>query len=366
VRVTVLSHNLSSNAAMRAHRLAGALATAHEVRLVGPVEKAGPWTALPREPWIRFVRKTRFPEFATSFAELVEEAQGEVLVAVKPQLASFGAALVAGELRNVPVVLDVDDLDLALAPREEWISDPSKADLTRPGSAVYVSLLTRGVGAAAAVTVASTALQRRFGGTLVPHGSDGRLFDPARVDRDAARRGFGFAGRTVVFPGTPREHKGIGVLARAVAKLPGVQLAVPCRPGELAGPEWGGLPLHRIPQLPYESLPELIAAGDVVALPQLDSDAARHQMPMKAFDAMAMGAPIVASAVSDLPEVLDGCARFVGPGDERALERALADLLSNRDEARELGARARRRFVERYSLARIAETLDGVIQSVAR
>jgi glycosyltransferase involved in cell wall biosynthesis len=366
VKVTVLSHNLSSNAVMRAHRLSVALAAEHEVRLLGPVEKAGPWTALPSEPWIRSVRKVRFPEFATSFEELVEQAQGDVLVAVKPQLASFGAALVAGELRDVPVVLDLDDLDVSLAPREQWSRDPSKADLSRPGSAVYVYLLTRATGAAAAITVASRALQRRFGGTLVPHGSDGRLFDPARIDRDEARRHFGFSGPTVVFPGTPREHKGIGMLARAVARLPDARLAVPCRPEDLAGPEWAKLPIERLPQLPWGSLPELIAAGDVVALPQLDTEAASHQVPMKAFDAMAMGAPIVASAVSDLPEMLDGCARLVPAGDERELERALADLLSNRDEARTLGDRARRRFLERYSLEQLGETLDAVMRSVAR
>ncbi len=39
--------------------------------------------------------------------------------------------------------------------------------------------------------------------------------------------------------------------------------------------------------------------------------AASHQMPMKVYDAMAMGCPIVATAVSDLPQVLEGCARLV-------------------------------------------------------
>jgi len=73
-------------------------------------------------------------------------------------VALVGAALVAGELRDVPVVLDLDDLDVALAPREQWSTDPSKADLSRPGSAVYISLLTRATGAAAAITVETRAI----------------------------------------------------------------------------------------------------------------------------------------------------------------------------------------------------------------
>jgi glycosyltransferase involved in cell wall biosynthesis len=38
-------------------------------------------------------------------------------------------------------------------------------------------------------------------------------------------------------------------------------------------------------------------------------------MPCKMFEAMAMGKPIVASAVSDLPEVLEDCGKSAAPGD---------------------------------------------------
>jgi glycosyltransferase involved in cell wall biosynthesis len=364
VNVTLLSHNLSSNAVMRAHRLASALAMRHEVSLLGPVEKGGPWPGLPREPWIHSVPKLRFPDFSTSFAGLVEAVQGDVLVAIKPQLASFGAALVAAEIRDVPVILDLDDLDTALAPRAGWDVDPSITDLARPGSAVYVSLLTRAAGAASAITVASTALRERFGGTVVPHGSDERLFDPGRIHQGEARAGFGFEAPTVVFPGTPRRHKGIDELVQAVAKLPGVRLAVTCRPTDLSGPEWTAFELERVPVLSYELVPRLLAAADVVALPQLDNEAGRYQMPMKAFDAMAMGRPIVATTVSDLGTVLNGCARLVPPGDVDALTQAISDLLEHPKEARVLGERARERFLECYSLRRVGDTLDAVVGRV--
>jgi glycosyltransferase involved in cell wall biosynthesis len=365
VKITLLSHNLSSNAVMRGHRLASALRTRHEVSLVGPVEKGELWPALPREPWVRSVRKVRFPDFSNSFRELVEAAQGDVLIALKPQLASFGSALVAAELRDVPVILDLDDLDTALTPRSEWDADPSITDLSRPGSAVYVSLLTRAAGAASAITVASTALKKRFGGTVLPHGSDERLFDPQRIDRSEARAAFGFEAPTVVFPGTPRRHKGIDQLARAVAKLPGARLAVTCRPTDLSGPEWQAFEIERVPVLPYESVPRLFAAADVIALPQLDTEAGHYQMPIKAFDAMAMGKPIVATRVSDLETTLNGCARLVPPGDVDELAQALSELLEDPDEARALGEHARQRFLDRYSLRRIGEMLDAVITPLA-
>ena len=361
MRITILSHDLSSNAAMRAHRLALAARTFGDVRLIGPARRSGLWPALRDEPWIATVRKKRLPDFAASFLELVGMADGDVLIAVKPHLASFGAALVAGERRDVPVVLDVDDLDIALAPRSAWNDDPLMADVSRPASAVYVSLLTKAAPGAAAVIASSTALAERFGGTVVPHGSDTDLFDPERVDATAGRAAFGFDGPTVLFAGTPRQHKGVEELARAVAHVPGARLAVTCRPEDLVGPVWDELPVQRVPVLPYEELPALLSGADVVAIPQLESEAGRYQMPMKVFEAMAMAKPIVVTAMSDLPLVLHGCGVVVAPGDVDGLATAIARLLDDPAEAAEMGARARRRCMDRYSLQHVGAILERVI-----
>jgi glycosyltransferase involved in cell wall biosynthesis len=365
MKLTILSHSLSSNAAMRAYRLAQAARTFSDAQLVGPVKDSGPWPGLPNEPWIRTVRYKRFPRFFKSFGSLAEAADGDVLIAVKPYLASFGVALVEAERRQVPVILDVDDLDVAFRPPSMWHSNPALVDLAQPKSAIYVSLLTKAASAANAITVSSAALQQRFGGTIVPHGGDTELFNPARVDRDSARRAVGFTGPTVLFAGTPNPHKGLEVLGRAVARLANVRVAVTCRDTDLAGANWASLPLQRIPVVPYSSVPALLAAADVVAIPQLESEVARYQMPMKVFDAMAMGKPIVASAVSDLPHVLDGCGLLVPPGDVDGLARAIGYLLSHPEEARTLGDRARARCVETYSIGQIGKSLCDIVRSVS-
>jgi len=364
MKVTILSHDLSSNAVMRAHRVAEACRTFAEVKLIGPVSRKGAWVALPREPWIQTVRKRRFPRFYEAFTQLVKAADGDVLIAVKPHLASFGVALVAAEPREVPVVLDLDDLDVALAPRSQWTGNALLVDLSRPASAIYVSLLTKAIGAASAITVASTALQRRFGGTLVPHGCVTELFDPVRTDKESARRALGFTAPTVLFPGTPRSHKGLEPLAAAVRKIPGARLAVPCRSNDLAGPEWQEFPLDRIAMTSYSSFPTLLAAADLIAIPQADTEPARYQMPMKVFDAMAMGKPIVATSVSDLPLVLEGCGRLVRPGDVDKLAAAIFEFLNDPEQARALGDRARARCLEHYSMKRIGERLHEVLSQV--
>jgi glycosyltransferase involved in cell wall biosynthesis len=361
VRITILSHNLTSNAVMRAHRLALAARHFAQVTLLGPVKHRGAWGALPQEPWIKPVESKNLPKFYQSVLELIQASEGDLLLAVKPYLASFGVALLAAECRNVPVLLDLDDLDLGLVkPRERTLAQTLE-DLRDPASLLYLKVLSKAMGAASGLTVASTRLQARFGGTLVPHGCPTEQFDPAAIDRNQARQRFGFSGPVVLFPGTRRTHKGLKPLAKAVAQIPGARLAVLCRLDDFSQPEWAAFPLIRIPIIPYDSLPALLAAADVVAIPQLDTEAAQHQMPMKIYDAMAMAKPIVATIVSDLPLTLNGCARLVPPGDVAALAAAIRELLDQPTQAQALGQRARARCLEQYSMSKIAQALSDAV-----
>jgi glycosyltransferase involved in cell wall biosynthesis len=366
VKITILSHNLTSNAAMRAHRLALAARHFAEVTVIGPAKHRGPWTALPREPWIKAFESKNLPKFYETVLQLIEAADGDVLIAVKPYFSSYGVALLAAECRKVPVILDLDDLDAALVRPKDQSWQQTIAELRDPASLVYLRALSRATGAASGITVASTTLQKRFGGTLVPHGCPIELFDPAAIDREAARKRFGFHGPVVLFPGTRRTHKGVKPLAKAVAQIPGANLAVLCREEDFTQPEWNGFPLIKLPLIPYSSLPALLAASDVVAIPQLDTEGARHQMPMKVYDAMAMAKPIVATTVSDLPIALDGCARLVSPGDADSLAEAICSLLEHPLEAIELGRQARARCQEKYSMERIADALSAAVRGVVQ
>jgi len=100
-----------------------------------------------------------------------------------------------------------------------------------------------------------------------------------------------------------------------------------------------------------------------VAIPQLNTEPAAHQMPMKVYDAMAMGKPIVATTVSDLPTTLEGCARLVPPGDVGSLAKAIAGLLEHPAEAQALGNRARARCLEKYTMRHVGTALEAAISS---
>jgi glycosyltransferase involved in cell wall biosynthesis len=358
MKISILCHNLSSNASMRAHRLALMVQRFADVEVVGPVEKRGCWPAFPDNIPLRTVRKQRFPKFFDSLCKLVELADGDILIAVKPFLSSLGAALLSSTLNPRPVVLDVDDLDSAFMPRDEWTLHPEMADLTRPNSAVYVSLLEQSALSTAFRTASSRRLAQHFNALLLPHGS--LEIDTAAFPRQEGRRRLGLPQeeRLVVFPGTPHAHKGIQVLLRAAAGT-GSRVVVTCRPTDLADVNCPHL--LRLPLLRFDQVKWLYAAADIVAIPQIDVPAAQYQMPIKLYDAMAMGCAIVATRVSDIEETLGDAGLVVAPGDEDALRSALLSLLKDPATAQFFGDQARKRSRFQYSLEHSAEILQNAL-----
>jgi glycosyltransferase involved in cell wall biosynthesis len=103
-------------------------------------------------------------------------------------------------------------------------------------------------------------------------------------------------------------------------------------------------------------VPRLLAQAALSVLPSLSEGLSNTLL-----ESMAAGAPVVATRVGGASEAItDGeHGRLVAPADEPALARAMADLLSDPQQARRLGARARERIGQRYSLERmVAATQD--------
>jgi glycosyltransferase involved in cell wall biosynthesis len=191
---------------------------------------------------------------------------------------------------------------------------------------------------------------------------------PGCADPGRARRRLGVdSERVVMFLGTPRQYKGIDDLAAAIARLGrrGVVLAlVGTDPASPTGRDFASrFPQARlVGRVPFAQVPEYLLAADVVAVPQRDTSDTRGQVPAKIFDAMALGLPVIATRVSMIPEILDGCGALVPPGDVEALAQGIGRLLDHPDEARLLGQRARERCVERYSFTTARRELFPLVE----
>ncbi len=105
-----------------------------------------------------------------------------------------------------------------------------------------------------------------------------------------------------------------------------------------------------------------MAAFDVFALPSLSELA-----PVSVLEAMALGCPIVATAVGAIPEWIthEDTGLLVARGDAAALARAIDRLLIDRSFARRLGYIARYRFLEtfdgRYAAQETASWYDRLL-----
>ncbi len=104
-----------------------------------------------------------------------------------------------------------------------------------------------------------------------------------------------------------------------------------------------------------EDVPDVIRALDVAVLPSR-----REGSPLAALEYMAGAAPIVATAVGGVPELLhDGeHALLVRPADPAALADGIERLLADRELAARLGRAARERQRSEYDLAVVIRRLE--------
>jgi len=99
---------------------------------------------------------------------------------------------------------------------------------------------------------------------------------------------------------------------------------------------------------PNAEMPAILSSGDVIVVPSL-----MEATSVAALEAMSCGRPVAASRVGGLPEIVDeDVGVLFEPADPASLAEHVVALLV-RPERVEMGVRARRRVVERWSLQRL-------------
>ena len=172
-----------------------------------------------------------------------------------------------------------------------------------------------------------------------------------------------------MFVGTPRPHKGVLEILEAVRShnRPDYRFVIVGTPPErhfateLA--EKGGETLVLVPDTPFDRLPALLAAADLVCLLQdPDNEISQYQLPAKVVDALAMGVPILATAVPPLADLIED--ELITPVTRTTLAPAIAHWLEAppEDIARRAG-RTRKRFLRDFSYAAIHRTLFREVES---
>ncbi|WP_193310279.1 glycosyltransferase family 4 protein [Halorubrum halophilum] len=372
MKVTLLEYSLSHNCLVRSHVLAQILQRNHQVEIAGPVNESGIWEPLAdKYDYVPIETGSRIYQFPRSIPEFRERIDGDVLWARKPRGVSFGLGLVLRRLDDIPLLLDIEDWEAGLITANRshpWLR--AIPDLINCNSLYYTSLLESLTSWANGVTVSNTFLQSKFGGELIPHVRNEAVFDPERFNPAAAKEELGLPQDDflITFIGTPRRHKGVHVIAEAIAELDrdDVRLLVVGTDESSYTKELRQIAGDRLitvgPQ-PFDDVPKWVSVADLVAVPQNGAEGISGQIPAKVFDAMAMGVPVIYTPISDLPEILDGCGVRIERDDPELLREAIIDLLDDPDRRHRLGQAGRRRFIRRYSVQSCIDTVERLLQT---
>lgn len=178
-----------------------------------------------------------------------------------------------------------------------------------------------------------------------PNAVDVTTFDPP-LSRQEAREQLGLPdGHIVVYTGHLYEWKGVRTLAQAAELLQDVQTYIVGGTAydiERFCEKYSHLSnVHIIGHRAHSEIPLWQRAADVLVLPNTAAEeiSARYTSPMKLFEYMASGTPIVASDLPSISEIAAGRAILVPPDDPTALAKGIERVLGRGAELEALSAR---------------------------
>jgi len=372
MKISILTPDLSSNCLGRAYILAKILQRNYEVDIVGPVFGDGIWKPVANDKSITYKSVKICGRFKPywQIRDLAKKIDGDVVYASKPLFTSFGLGLLKKVVDKKPLILDIDDWQMGFIKESYTRLSFYRRFRFLASSTLYFyntgsywnNLLSEKLNKFAdEIIVSNNFLKEKFGGTIIWHARDTNVFNPENFDRNLIKEKYKIKGseKIVMFFGTSQPYKGIEDAIKAIylIKDPNIVLAIVgldkkhqyCRNLIKIGRK---LLKNRIKLFEFqcfEKIPYFLTIADIIVVPQRRNSATIGQIPAKVFDAMAMAKPIIATNVSDLPEILEGCGWIVEPENPEKLAEAIQNVLSNPNEAEIMGQKARQKCIEKYS-----------------
>jgi glycosyltransferase involved in cell wall biosynthesis len=200
--------------------------------------------------------------------------------------------------------------------------------------------------------------------TVVHSGVDcDRFRRPIPQERADARIALGIAGDEFVVSavGALEARKGHRYLIEAIGALAATRKSVKLKcliagQGSIRGVLQGEIAVARCSERAkllgrIDDVRELLWASDVFAMPSL-----KEGLGVAALEAMASALPVIASDVGGLREVIedDRSGIVVRPADPKAIASAIGRLIESDELRSQMGAAARARVVENYSMEKMA------------
>ena len=321
-----------------------------------------------------------FPEYPTSGApgglrRLVEMRRVQNRLAAR--LGEYDAIYVRAHQMALPtarraVAAGVPVIQECNGPYEDLFIAYPRLRIARPVFDAMQAWQYRHAAAIVSVADGLTAWLKREAGhariVTIGNGANVEVFSPAAPCRPGLPKGF------AVFFGQFPVWQGIGSLLEAV-RLPEWPSGLPLvfvgdgamRPAvDAAAAEMPGRVVY-LGRLPYAEVAGVVAHAVVSFVPMMAPERETLFSPLKLYESMACGVPVVASDVTGIREVVSEyrCGILFPAGDAAAIAHAAALVVGDPVGAREMGRRGRETVVARFSWqARAAERAQVVDDAI--
>jgi glycosyltransferase involved in cell wall biosynthesis len=296
-------------------------------------------------------------DLGTIINDLIKTISGDIIYAMKAKPSSFGMAMSLKTKKKLPVVLDIDAREIYNCfpysdnfPKNFFFS---LLQFNNPNSFIYTWMLEKRIKTADNITVASSTLQKIFGGTLVYSGCDTEFFNSEIYKRAEIRKQMQWDKFKIIFLTLNiQAEEGLEDLIEALKIIGKSEIKL-----VIAGEKTPYLEkisrkepfVSLIGYQPHLNIAKLLSAADLVVLPLRNIPANQGRVPLSLFEAMSAGKPVIATNISDFPVILEGCGLVFPEKDIKALKENIEKILDEPGLAEKLAKQAREKCIEKYS-----------------
>jgi len=368
--IAIISWSVSHNPLGRAYMLAEALSSRYKVQLIGFVfDRYGRaiWEPVKNGPIsIDSYPGNNFPGFAETLESVALNIEADIILVCKPRIPSLQLGLLMKAFQNRPLILDIDDDEISFMNEQKGhVLD----ELRVPYGETWTRFSETLIPYADHILVSNVSLQDKYGGTVIPHARDEKTFDPELYSKEERRKQLGISleDKIVIFLGTPREHKGLAELLKAVkeCKNPSYKLCImgsfPDSKLKKQLQSIGGDQLILLPDQPFKDIAKNIVIADAVCLLQdIESEVSKYQLPAKAIDAIAMGIPILATKTPPIESLISQ--GLIMLTSLETISKDIDKVLSNSSSLHIEQLKKRPIFLEKYSHEAISDNIERVMK----
>jgi glycosyltransferase involved in cell wall biosynthesis len=295
-------------------------------------------------------------DLGTIINDLKKNVTGEIIYAIKSKPTSFGFAMSLKNIKKIPVVLDI-------SAKETYNCFPY-TDSTLKGilssfylvndtnSYVYTKILEKRIKLVDEITVSSISLQKIYGGTLINTSSNENLFNPSLYKKNEIKETMGWTNKKIIFfGGTINRDTDIDLLINSIESINRDDLILVIVGDNKKYKE--SEKVNYIGYQPPENIAKLLSVSDIVVIPQKNTHSSFGKIPIKFYDAMSSGIPIICPDIYDFSNNLNQYCYLYENGSKDSLVNNILKVLDNYQDVKS----NREIYIEKFGFEKMSKKI---------